>query len=291
MSRPCLLEALRAVPDPRSRQGRSYPLAPILALVVVGILLGRRSPAAIAQLTDDYGAEFALLLGFPRLKIPTASMLSKLLPRIDVTALEAVLSVWIAALSPPAYEPADPLVVNIDGKCSRGSADRAAGLPGVHLLAAFSPRLHAVLAQLRVDAKTNEHKAALELLNILPPRTGGYIFTGDAMFTQTEVCQAIRDRNDDYVLVVKDNQHALAVDIESGLTFATVAATFSPRRAYSSEGTNPRSAVRTESGQGPRSGGTPDVGEHRDPHGASEVAGIEAGFSCASLGDSQGETV
>jgi hypothetical protein len=27
----------------------------------------------------------------------------------------------------------------------------------------------AVLAQLRVDSKTNEHKAALELLGILPP--------------------------------------------------------------------------------------------------------------------------
>jgi hypothetical protein len=190
--------------------------------------LGRRSPAAIAQLTDDYGPEFALLLGFPRLKIPTPSMLSKLLPRLDVAALEAVLTIWIAALVSLDSEPAQPLLVNIDGKCSRGSADRSAGLPGVHLLAAYAPRLSAVLAQLRVDAKTNEHKAALELLNILPPRRGGYIITGDAMFTQTEVCQAIRDRNDDYVLVVKDNQHALAVDIDAGLAFATTAATFSP---------------------------------------------------------------
>jgi DDE_Tnp_1-associated/Transposase DDE domain len=235
MSSPCLLEALGAVPDPRSRKGRSYPWTPILALLVVGILMGRRSPAAIVQLTDDYGPEFALLLGFPRLKVPTASMLSKLLPRIDVTTLEAVLSAWIAALSSPATDPAqpadpppDPLVVNIDGKCSRGSARRSAGLPGVHLLAAFAPSLQAVLAQLRVDAKTNEHKAALELLNILPRRPGGYIFTGDAIFTQTEVCQAIRDRDDDYVLVVKDNQPALAIDIEAGLTFVAVAATFSP---------------------------------------------------------------
>ncbi len=180
MSRPCLLEALRAVPDPRSRQGRSYPFTPILALLVIGILVGRRSPAAIAQLADDYGAEFALRLGFPRLKTPTGSMLSKLLPRIDVTALEAVLSAWIAALFAPATDPAQPapgpahpLVVNMDGKCSRGSARRSAGLPGVHLLAAFAPRLQAVLGQLRVDTKTNEHKAALELLNILPRRAGG----------------------------------------------------------------------------------------------------------------------
>lgn len=210
----CLLASLATVPDPRDRKRRSYPFTPILALLVVGTLLGRRSPEAIAQLADDYGGDSALLLGFPRRRLPTASMLSKLLPRIDVLALEAVLRQWIATRLPPD----DPLVVNMDGKCVRGSAQQSAQLPGVHLLAAFAPRVSAVLTQLRVDAKTNEHKAALELLNVLPPRRGGYIITGDAMFTQTEVCQAIRNRNDDYVLVVKDNQHALAVDIDAGLT-------------------------------------------------------------------------
>ena len=35
MSRPCLLDALGAVPDPRSRKGRTYPWTPILALLVV----------------------------------------------------------------------------------------------------------------------------------------------------------------------------------------------------------------------------------------------------------------
>ncbi|MBN9120450.1 MAG: ISAs1 family transposase [Planctomycetes bacterium] len=170
-------------------------------MLVVGILLGHRSPEAIAQLADDYGGEFALLLGFPRRRLPTASMLSKLLPRVDVAALEAVLTAWMAARLPPE----DPLVVNIDGKCLRGSARPSAQLPGTHLLAAYAPRVRAVLAQLRVDARTNEHKAALELLDILPRREGGYIFTGDAMFTQTEVCEAVRGRTDDYVLVVKDN--------------------------------------------------------------------------------------
>ena len=244
----CLLDALAAVPDPRDDKGRSFPFAPILALLVVGILLGRRSPGAIVQLADDYGGDFALLLGFPRRRLPTASTLSKLLPRVDVRALEAVLRKWIAARLPPD----DVLVVNMDGKCARGSADRAAQLPGVHLLAAFAPRFQAVLAQLRVDTKTNEHKAALELLNILPPRPGGYIITGDAMFTRTDVCQAVRDRGDDYVLVVKDNQHALAVDIDAGLAFAAQAATFSPRRAGAAEGTGARSTVRANDREGAR---------------------------------------
>ncbi len=250
MNNQCLLEALRAVPDPRSRRGCSYPFHSILALIVVGILVGRRSPVAIAQMSEDYGPQFALLLGFPRLRIPTASALSKLLPRIDGAALEAVLTNWITSAFPefshatqPALSTPEPLVVNIDGKRLRGSAQPSADLPGVHLLAAFAPSLQAVLTQLRVDAKTNEHKAALELLNILPKRNGGYIFTGDALFTQTEVCQAIHARGDDYVLVVKDNQKRLAIDIDAGLAFAATAATFSPRRACSAEGTDAWSPV------------------------------------------------
>jgi hypothetical protein len=283
----CLLDVLATVPDPRSRKGRSYPFTPILALLAVGILLGRRSPEAIAQLTDDYGSEFALLLGFPRRRLPTASMLSKLLRRIDVAALEAALGAWIATRLPATdpTQPDDPLVVNVDGKRLCGSAQPSAELPGVHLLAAFAPRVRAVLAQLRVDSKTNEHKAALELLNILPQRTGGYIITGDAIFTQTEVCRAIRRRNDDYVLVVKDNQHALAIDIEAGLAFAATAATFSPRGPRCPEGTNARSAVGAEYGQGPRPVGASAVRKHPDPDGASEVARVETGVPCAPLGD------
>ena len=287
MNSPCLLAALAAVPDPRARKGRSYPFTPILALLVVGILLGRRSPEAVAQLADDYGGDFALLLGFPRRRLPTASMLSKLLPRIDVATLEAVLCAWIAARLPPD----DPLVVNMDGKCLRGSAQRSAHLPGVHLLAAFAPRVPAVLAQLRVDAKTNEHKAALELLNVLPARIGGYIITGDAIFTQTEVCQAIRTRNDDYVLVVKDNQHALAVDIDAGLAFAATAATFSPGGSRSPEGADARAESGAEYGEGARSGGAPAVGEYLDIDGAREMAGAQAGVPGAALGAPRGQAV
>ena len=44
-----------------------------------------------------------------------------------------------------------------------------------------------MLAQMAVGAKTNEHKAALELLGILPPLAGAVV-TADAMFTHRDVC-------------------------------------------------------------------------------------------------------
>jgi len=52
------------------------------------------------------------------------------------------------------------------------------------------------VAQLRVDAKTNEHKAALELLRVLPVKDK--VVTGDAMFTHRDVCAKVIERGGDY---------------------------------------------------------------------------------------------
>ncbi len=62
-----------------------------------------------------------------------------------------------------------------------------------------------------LDGKTNEHKAALELLGVLP--LAGAVVTGDAMFTHRDGCARVVEGGGDYVLPVKDNQPALARDI------------------------------------------------------------------------------
>ncbi len=94
-------------------------------------------------------------------------------------------------------------------------------MPGQYLVAAFAPAVKAVLAQVRVDAKTNEHKAALELLGILP--LAGKVVTGDAMFCQRDLVEQVIEAGGEYVLVAKNNQPALVIDIEGGFAFATAA--------------------------------------------------------------------
>jgi predicted transposase YbfD/YdcC len=89
-------------------------------------------------------------------------------------------------------------------------------VPGVHLLSAYVPQASAVIAQMRVEATTNEHKAALRLLGVLP--LAGVVLTADAMFTHRDVCVAVLDREGAYVLYAKDNQEALQQDIRD--TFA-----------------------------------------------------------------------
>jgi Transposase DDE domain len=70
-------------------------------------------------------------------------------------------------------------------------------VPGQNLVAAYCAEAQAVLAQIKVDAKTNEHKAALQLLGILPVK--GNIFTGDARFCQRDHRAEIIAAGGDYV--------------------------------------------------------------------------------------------
>ncbi len=219
-----LLEVLAQVPDPRSRHGRRHPLSAILSLAVLAMLSGAKSYQAIAQFGRDHGTALAHALGFRRGKTPTKSTFSILFRILDVPAFESALSRWIASRLPQG----EPLAIHLDGKTARGSRD--GDLPGHHLVAAYCSAAQAVLAQVRVDAKTNEHKAALQLLGILPVQ--GNLFTGDALFCQRDLCAAILHRGGDYLFTVKDNQPSLRIDIAAGLAYQEqarrLAAAFSP---------------------------------------------------------------
>src|SRR5262249_11476432 len=196
-----LVEALAKVPDPRKPKGRRHPLSAILALVVLAMLTGCHSYEAIAQFGRDKGAALAFALGFLRGKTPCKSTFSVLFRALDITAFESVLADWVASRLPKDGQ----LVLAIDGKVARGSRDGEA--PGQHLVAAYAPAACAVLGQVRVDAKTNEHKAALQLLGVVPVK--GRIVSGDAMFCQRDVCRDIVKGGGDYVFTVKDNQPSL----------------------------------------------------------------------------------
>lgn len=221
-----LLEVLAEVPDPRRAHGLRHPLTAVLSLAVLAMLTGCKSYEAIAQFGRDKGQTLAFALGFRRGKTPAPSTFCEIFRALDVWALEQALSRWIRSRLPQD----DELVVCLDGKTVRGSKDGE--VPGQHLVAAYAPRCRAVLAQVRVDAKTNEHKAALQLLGILPLK--GCLVTGDAMFCQRDLCATIVRQGGDYLFFAKDNQPRLVIDIEAGLAFQeqtrSTAAAFSPPR-------------------------------------------------------------
>lgn len=216
------MEMLSEVPDPRDPRGRRHPLSAVLGLTVVALLAGMRGPESIAQYGRDHVWSLLRPLGFRRTRPPCKATFSNIFRALDADRFEAVLRRWLLARCP---DLAGQLI--IDGKwyirrggTVRGSRDGQT--PGTHLLAVYAPKASAVVAQLRVDGKTNEHKAALEQLGVLP--LSGHVVTADAMFCHRDVCRTIRERGGDYLVFVKwpirrggDNQPNLQRDIALAL--------------------------------------------------------------------------
>jgi DDE_Tnp_1-associated/Transposase DDE domain len=205
-----LLERLAELTDPRDRRGRQYPLVPLLGLCLVGILAGHSTLAGISDFGRLRRHRLGHALGFTRGTMPCPNTLSNLLRELDPDHLDRIIGEWLADRHPGGWGH-----LAIDGKVVRGSRD--GDVPGTHLLAAYAPQVAAVVAQLTVEATTNEHKAALRLLGVLPP-LGRAVVTADAMFTHADVCRAIRDRDGEYILYAKGNQESLRDDLEA--TFA-----------------------------------------------------------------------
>ncbi len=211
----------------------------MLASVVCAMLQGARGYAAIAQWLHAQDVELWHALGFTR-RPPKEGAFRKLLMVLSPTHFERALCDWAThCLGTPDVQ--GPLeAVAMDGKTLCGTLQPHE--QAVHLLALLDQKTGCALSQTRVDSKTNEHKAAGELLRSLVLE--GRVITGDAMFCQREVCQQIRDRGGHYFFVVKDNQPTLRESIA-----AEFKAAFSPddrtaERVPSGCGGNGRQAKR-----------------------------------------------
>jgi hypothetical protein len=159
---------------------------------------------AIAQFGRDYGPDFAKTMGFAKGLTPCCTALHYLFVDLEPKAFERAIQKWLRTQHQLGWR-----ALAIDGKTLRGA--QGDQLPGVHLLAAYAHEAGAVLGQLSVQSKTNEHKAALRLLNLIPMRDT--IVTGDAMFCQRDLSRKVLRKGGHYVWAVKDNQQTLKEQI------------------------------------------------------------------------------
>jgi predicted transposase YbfD/YdcC len=132
--------------------------------------------------------------------------LGRLFGLLDRRAVEQSFRRWVGSVLPGL---AVGSVVAIDGKASRRS--KMTGKQALHLVSAFATGARLVLGQEACAEKSNELTAIPVLLEALMLK--GVIVTIDAMGTHSNIAQAIRDKEADYVLAVKDNQPKLAESI------------------------------------------------------------------------------
>jgi len=131
-------------------------LAALLGIAVAAVLSGARTYTEVAEFAAELSQEQLAALGIrkrvweARYQAPGETALRRLLQRLDVEAVDALVGGWLAEQLPEG----DRSAVAVDGKTIRGA--RGADGQRPHLLAALVHGHGVVVAQRQVDAKSNE---------------------------------------------------------------------------------------------------------------------------------------
>lgn len=197
-----LADVFLSITDPRQMAKVEHDLVELLVVAVNAVLVGADTFVEIELWAKE---KLDWLRGYLRLEsgIPSHDTFGRLFGLIDPEEFEAAFRRWVGAILPALGADA---VVAIDGKTSRRSG-KVDATP-LHLVSAFAAGAGLVLGQRATAEKSNEKTAIPELLATLALE--GCIVTIDAMGTQANIAQAIRNRDADYILAVKDNQPTLA---------------------------------------------------------------------------------
>lgn len=210
-----LAEVFVSVTDPRQAGKVEHDLVELLVVAVNAVLVGADTFVEIELWAKE---KLDWLRGYLPLAagIPSHDTFGRLFGLIDPEEFEAAFRRWVGAVLPTLGTEA---VVAIDGKTSRRTGK--VGATPLHLVSAFAAGAGLVLGQRATAVKSNEKTAIPELLATLALE--GCIVTIDAMGTQANIAQAIRDRGADYILAVKDNQPTLADAMRDFFTLFKVA--------------------------------------------------------------------
>jgi predicted transposase YbfD/YdcC len=194
------------ITDPRVDRTKEHKLVDIIAIALCAVICGAENWVDIELYGNSKLAWLTTFLELPH-GIPSHDTFGRVFRRIDAQEFQKAFFEWVIAVN----DLIQGQIVNIDGKCLRGSDDKGLGKRAIYMVSAWASENELVLGQRKVDEKSNEITAIPELLKMLS--ISGCIVTIDAMGTQTEIAQAIVDAHAGYVLSVKENQGRLFEDI------------------------------------------------------------------------------
>lgn len=191
------------VKDPRTGNRKQYPLEEILLVALCSIM------------TAGEGFDDMVLFGENRLDflrqfyafefgIPSQYTFRRVFMLLDPVPFQECFAKWVASLQDRKCEH-----IAIDGKVARRSygEDQKA----LHMVSAFASESGLVMAQRRVEDKTNEITAIPHLLDILDIE--GSIVSIDAMGCQKSIAEKVIKKKGNYVLALKGNQGELHKEV------------------------------------------------------------------------------
>lgn len=199
-----LREVFIKAPDPRAANTQ-YRTAPVLVLIALALLAGRREIAEIARFATTLTQPQRRRLGLPRKKgtrafyrVPGYDVFYQVLTRMDPEAFAELLSQWLACRAGSL-----PAALAMDGKMIRDHI----GLLTLAQHEDGAPQAMAVYDQ-KEGTERCEQTAALALLESLEALDGKLI-TADPLHCQRKVARAIVEKGGDYLLQIKGNQKHL----------------------------------------------------------------------------------
>ena len=196
-----LAQVFAQIPDPRDPRGVRHPLAGMLSLVFLGLLSRIREMAVLQRWAEIHWDQLKEPLGFERDKPPHATTISRAIADCQLGKFSEAFLAWIKTVVPD-----QPLTVAVDAKTScQGIGDD--GQP-VQLLTVLVHNLKLVLGQWSVHGeKTNEPNV---LKNHLAELKSDFpllkLITGDAIYAQRPLAEALLDEDCDYLVQIKGNQ-------------------------------------------------------------------------------------
>lgn len=201
MKKISLLTPLSKITDPRIQRHKRYPLQEILFLVISANLCGVYGWRDMVEFGKAKIKFLRKYLSFKK-GIPSKTTLSNLFSRLIPAEFQRVFCDFFQQLQMTTGE-----VVAIDGKTLKRSFDTASNQSPIHLITAFATNVRTVLAQEKVDSKSNEITAIPNILEMLD--LTGMIVSIDAIGTQKNIATQICEKKADYILALKGNQSSL----------------------------------------------------------------------------------
>lgn len=247
-----LLEVFRKAPDPRGSNTR-YRIGPVLTLVAMAVLAGRREIAEIVRFATTLTQPQRRRLALPLKKgtrafheVPAYGVFYQVLTRMDPEAFAARLNEWLKGRAGTL-----PQALALDGKMIRDHI----GLLTLAQHEDGAPQAVAVYDQ-KEGTPRCEQTAAAVLLEKLPP-LDGKIITADPLHCQRHHAQTIVEKGGDYLFQVKGNQPTLHKQAQS--LDALKDTPFLPTTTPVTGGSKPDSSMPSPSNRSPQASPLPEL--------------------------------
>lgn len=190
------------IEDPRIERTKRHQLIDVITIAICAVICGADSWVAI----ETYGqAKKEWLKHFLELPngIPSHDTFARVFALINPQKFQECFLSWIKSVALLT----EGEVIAIDGKSLKHSYDKKAGNRAINMVSAWATTNKLVLAQRKVNSKSNEITAIPELIKVLD--ISGCIVTIDAIGCQKEIINLISQKDGDYIIALKKNQKSL----------------------------------------------------------------------------------